>query len=192
MTIEGELPCPSCGRTLGDLSWHDSEGGTCRSCLKDFEFMGFPELGVKRPGATPKAVVLPEHATCFHHPENQAEVVCEGCGRFLCSVCAVNFGGRMICASCIKAGLETDTRSIKSRVLFDGIALSVALFPIIFWPATLVSAPVALGTAIYGWRQPPSLVSPGRAKLVFAALLALAQIAGWVALFMWLWLRKKH
>jgi len=192
MTIEGDLPCPQCGRTLGDLSWHDSEEGVCRSCLTEFEFMRFPELSAKRQGATPKAVVVPEHATCYHHPENQAEVVCAGCGRFLCSVCAVNFGGRVICAACIKAGLETDARSIKSRVLFDGVALSIAVLPILAWPVTLVSAPIALGTAIYGWRKPPSLVTPGRSKLVAAALVSLAEIAGWVALGMWLWLRKKH
>jgi hypothetical protein len=192
MTFGAELPCPKCGQVLDSLAWNDAGGGACRICRVRFEFMGFPALNFKRPEVVPKAVVLAEHATCFHHPENQAESVCEGCGRFLCSVCAINFGGRLLCPSCIKAGTRNDPGSIQSRAIYPGIALASAFLPLLVWPFTLVTAPVALGLVFVGWNKPQSLVQPGRSKLVIAAIIALAEIAGWVILFSFLWLRKKH
>jgi hypothetical protein len=192
MTIGAELPCPKCGLMLDSLAWHDANGGACRICRVRFEFIGFPALSFQRPGAVPKAVVLAEHATCFHHPENQAESVCEGCGRFLCSVCAIQFGGRILCPSCIKAGTKTDPGSIRSRALYPGIAMAVAVLPLLVWPVTLVSAPIALGIVYSGWRKPQSLVEPGRKKLIASGIIALGEIAGWVILFGSIWLRKKH
>src|ERR1035438_7980369 len=73
MTIGAELPCPSCGRLLDSLAWHDAESGSCRNCRVHFEFVGFPALNARPQRAVPKAVLVAEHATCFHHPENQAE-----------------------------------------------------------------------------------------------------------------------
>jgi hypothetical protein len=195
MTIGAELPCPKCGQILDSPSWRDANGGACRICRVRFDFVGFPALSFRRPDAVPKPVVLAEHATCFHHPENQAESVCEGCGRFLCSVCAINFGGRLLCPSCINAGTKNDPGSIRSRALYPGIALGVAVLPavsVFLIPFTIVTAPIALCIVVVGWNKPQSLVAPGRTKLVLAAVVALAEIAGWVIFFTSLWLKKKH
>ena len=193
MTIGAELPCPKCGRLLDPaLAWHDEETGACRECRTHFDFVGFPALRERHVGAVPKAVVLTEHATCYHHAENQAEAICEGCGRFLCSVCAIRFAGRLLCPGCIQAATKTDANSIGSRVLYEGIALALALLPLLVWPTSLVTAPRALATVIYGWRKPRSLVEGGRAKLVVAGLLAVLEIAGWVVLFLSMWLRRKR
>lgn len=192
MTIGAELPCPKCGQVLDSLAWQDASHGACRICRVRFDFMGFPALTFRRPEAVPKAVVLSEHATCYHHPENQAESVCEGCGRFLCPVCAISFAGRLLCPSCIKSGTQNDPGSIRSRALYPGIALAAAVAPLLVWPLTLVTAPVALVVVYSGWSKPQSLVEPGRSKLVVAAVVALLEIAAWVVLFTFLWLRKKH
>jgi B-box zinc finger protein len=192
MTIGAELPCPKCGQKLDSLAWHDAGHGSCRICRVPFDFVGFPALTFRRPDVAPKAVLVAEHATCFHHPENQAEFVCEGCGRFLCSVCAIKFGGKLLCPGCIKAGTRNDAGSIGSRTLYPGIAMSLAVLPLLAWPVTLVSAPTALGVVIAGWKKPRSLIEPGRGKMIAAAVIAVVEIAGWVALFAFLWLRKKH
>jgi hypothetical protein len=192
MTIGAELPCPKCGQRLDSLAWHDAQGGACRICRVPFDFMGFPALTFQRPKVVPKAVVLAEDATCFYHAENQAESVCEGCGRFLCSVCAIRFGGRLLCPSCIKAGTKSDPGSIPTRALYPGIALSVAVAALLVWPITFLTAPATLFVVYAGWRKPQSLVQPGRGKLVAAAIIAILEIAGWVTLFTFLWLRKKH
>ena len=143
-------------------------------------------------GAVPKAVVLTENATCYHHAENQAEAICEGCGRFLCSVCAIRFAGRLLCPGCIQAATKTDVNAVGSRVLYEGIALALALLPILVWPTTLVTAPLALGTVIHAWKKPRSLVQGGSTKLVLAGVLALVEIAAWVILFLTLWLKRKR
>jgi hypothetical protein len=192
MTIGAELPCPKCGQILDSLAWRDANGGACRICRVRFDFMGFPALTFERPGVVPKAVVVAEHATCFHHPENQAESVCQGCGRFLCSVCSIDYGGRLLCPSCIKAGTKTDPGSIRSRALYPGIAMAVAVLPLLIWPVTLVTAPAALCVVYSGWRKPQSLVQPGRTKLVLSGIIALVEIAVWVTFLTALWLRKKH
>jgi|CZKI01.1.fsa_nt_gi hypothetical protein len=192
MTIGAELPCPSCGRLLDSLAWHDAESGSCRNCRVHFEFVGFPALNARPQRAVPKAVLVAEHATCFHHPENQAEAVCEECGRFLCAVCAISFAGRLLCPECIRAATKNDINSVGSRVLYDGIALSLAALPLLMWPVTLVTAPVALGSVFVGWRKPRSLVGGGRLRFVAAGLIAVAEIVGWVFLFTFLWLRKKR
>jgi hypothetical protein len=193
MTIGAELPCPKCGRLLDPtLAWHDARSGACRECRVHFDFVGFPALHARSQGAVPKAVVLAEHATCYHHSENQAEAVCDGCGRFLCSVCAIPFAGRLLCPGCVKAATRTDVNSIGSRVLYEGIALGLAVLPLLVWPVTLIAAPVALGTVIYGWKKPRSLVEGGNTKLVVAGLIALAEIGAWAFLFVTLWLKRRR
>lgn len=185
------LPCPKCRRTLEAISWHSTERGRCWRCKEDFEFRGFPALTAARQRVVPQAVLVAEHATCFYHGQNQAEAVCESCGRFVCAVCAVDFGGRRVCPPCIAAVKTSDAQAVSQRTLFDGIALALAGLPILFWPLTVLTAPVALGVAIIGWRKPRSLVGGGRTKLVLAGLLALIQIGIWCVVLFALWTRKK-
>lgn len=173
------LPCPKCRRSLEPLSWHGTDRGSCWHCKTDFEFVAFPALTATRPKVVPQAVLVAEHATCFYHAENQAEAVCEGCGRFVCVVCAVDFNGQRVCPSCIAASRATDERAVSQRTLFGGIVLVLATLPVLLWPVTCVTAPLALGLAIYGWNKPGSLLGGGRVKLVIGSLFATAQICGW-------------
>lgn len=184
MSVAGPaLSCPSCRRTLDPLSWHDGHSGSCRRCQCDFEWVEFPAFRAERTVNRPQAAVVEADATCFFHAENQAESVCESCGRYLCAVCAVDFGGRKSCPSCIATTKQTSAQAADSRVLYDGIALSAALVPLLMWPVTLVTAPAALGMAIYGWKKPASLVRGKRPRLVIAIVLATLQIGGWCAVF---------
>jgi hypothetical protein len=183
------LPCFRCGRTFDSTSWIDANNCRCLHCREDFEFLPFPALVKTRAIAKPQAIAVADDSSCFFHAENQAEKVCDGCGRFLCNVCAIPFSGRIVCSSCVAAKKTGDTPLLTERALHDGIALSLALLPILFWPLTLLSAPTALGVAIYGWNKPRSLVRSGRSKLVLAMLLALLQIGGWIFLGVQLALR---
>lgn len=189
MTAGPALPCPSCRRTLEPISWHDEQRGSCWGCKTDFEFVQFPALSAKRPKVVPQAVLVAEHATCFFHAENQAETVCEGCGRLVCAVCAVDFGGRRVCPPCIAATNSDDVGAMSQRVLFDGIALGLAVIPLLFWPVTAVTGPLALVMVIYGWRKPRSVVGSGRSRMVLAGVIALAQVVGWGFLLAAIWTR---
>lgn len=179
------LPCPSCRKGLEPISWHDANLGRCWHCRKDFSFREFPARTAARRPVVARAVLESEEAACFYHSSNQAETVCESCGRFVCAVCGVDFGGRRICPPCIATVKETDAQAVTQRTLYDGIALALALLPILIWPITLVTAPVALGFVITGWRKPRSLVNSGRIKFICAGVLAVIQIAAWSYLLVW-------
>jgi hypothetical protein len=184
MTAAVALACPRCHCPLGADAWLDGESGICTRCLTAFEFVGFPALHAARTRVRPQAAVLAADSVCFFHGENRAESICDGCGRLLCPVCTVPFAGQKLCPVCIAGTRASSAPNLtRERVLYDGIALSLAGLPLLLWPFTLLTAPSALGFVIYGWKKPGSLVR-GRsvARLVCAAILAVLEIAGWVIL----------
>lgn len=138
-----------------------------------------------RPVATGKAaeaLVAAEDAGCFYHPQSRAQVPCDLCGRFLCALCDVELQGQHFCPACVTAGRKKkQIRHLDdSRVLYGGMACIIALLPlIIFWPLTMITGPIAVFLAIYGWRKPQSLTSKGRFSYVIALIFGLAQIAVW-------------
>jgi hypothetical protein len=180
MTRAQALPCPSCKRSFESFDWIDANHCRCRKCEVDYDFFPFPALVAEREVAKPQAVAVAEDSTCFFHTQNQAEKLCDSCGRFLCAVCAVPFTGKTLCPSCIAVSKKEDVQLIASRPLPGGVALGLALLPMILWPFTLLTAPVALYIAIRGWKKPLSLVNPGRGKLVLGGLIALIQIGVWI------------
>ncbi len=173
------LPCPACKRSYEAIDWIDANHCRCLRCREDFEFLPFPALVAKPEIARPQAVMVAEESSCFFHADNQAEKLCDDCGRFLCQVCAVPMAGRTLCPNCIAGSRRNDAQLVTSRTVPGGAALLLAVLPILMWPVTLLTAPVALYLAITGWKKPQSLVSPGRWKLVVAGLIASAQIVGW-------------
>ncbi len=187
--VAAALSCPNCGKTFGELDWHDGHSGSCRSCGTDFEAMIFPEQSRQRRFAKPQAVAVAEDSTCFFHAGNQAETICEGCGRFLCVVCAVPLAKGRFCPSCI-AGQKTAATVIPQRILFDSAALSLTLLPLLVWPLTFLTAPIALGLVVYGWNKPGSYIrGRSRGKQVLAGLLALAEMGAWAFVIVQLWVK---
>lgn len=181
------IPCPKCRKVFKAENWHRDGMPCCQRCSTVYELVDFPALyqsPENRPESTADA--LPEDASCFFHAQNRAEQVCEGCGRFLCPVCTVNFGGRKLCPSCIAQGQTKAPEAEQGRILWDGIALNLALLPpllVVTWMFSLITAPVALGIAIFGWNRPTSLVRGSRVRLVLAMVLATVQIGAWIYLF---------
>lgn len=183
MTRGQVLPCPSCKRSYEALDWIDANHCRCLKCQEDFDFFPFPALVATTEVAKPQAVAVAEDSTCFFHSVNQAEKVCDGCGRFLCAVCAVPFNGKTVCPNCIANSKKSDDASlVASRFLPGSTALALALVPMVVWPITLVTSPIALYFSISGWRKPQSLVRPGRWKHVVGGLIALLQVCGWIYL----------
>ncbi len=178
------LPCPKCKRVLGSDSWHDSASGKCRGCREDFEFFAFPALTAQPKRATAQTALEAEESVCFFHAGNRAEAVCDDCGRLICAVCSIGASGRKVCPSCISATKKAGAPTVvRERMLHDSTALGLTLLPLLVWPLTLVTAPLALGFTIYGWKKPSSLVrGRSRVKLIAAGIIAVVQIGAWVTL----------
>jgi hypothetical protein len=70
------------------------------------------------------------------------------------------------------------------RPLYDSMALSLSVLPMLIFPFTIITAPIAIYIAIRYWKRPGSILPRTRFRFVLAILIALAQIVGWVALLL--------
>jgi hypothetical protein len=165
----------------------------CPSCLESQRIFAFPALS--RPATASAALPALESndASCFYHPLKQAVVACDNCGRFLCALCDVEMAGSHRCPACLEIGkrkrkLETVENR---RILFDSIALTLSIVPLLMWPLTILTAPATLFVVIRYWRRPLSILPRTRIRFVFAFLVALAQLCGWALLVYFLFARAR-
>jgi hypothetical protein len=103
----------------------------------------------------------------------------------------VELHGQHLCPSCIESGRRKGTLTTfeNRRLLWDNIALSTAVLPVVtlfFWFLTIITAPAALLLAVMGWRKPGSLAPRTKIRFVIAIGFSLLVLAGWAALFYFL------
>ena len=180
-------PCPKCRTPLVGIEVGEGEG-VCGACSAPLGYVLFPALHRARPVARAVRSVDGD-ATCFFHTQNQAAAICDDCGRYLCEVCEVpaEDEGRL-CPPCVSGRRKRTPQKAAEVITYDSIALTTALLPMLVWPLTLVTAPIALTLAIIGLRKPRSLVRRGTTGLVTAIVLGGLQIGGWAALGVYWWL----
>jgi hypothetical protein len=176
MTATPTLPCPKCQLAL-DPAAFAAGAADCPACRSRLAVRLFPAF--TRP---PEAVSTAsgEHAqegeaVCFFHPEKRAATSCERCGRFLCALCDVPFGGKHLCPSCLDASKLPDL--VNRRVVWGHVALLVGLLPLVpfcwpFWFMALVTGPAAIFLALWKWKAPGSIVHGQRHGLALTAITA--------------------
>lgn len=191
LTIE----CMNCGTPLRPEDFQSSTLLLCPRCPAIQMAEIFPAFYRKPAPAQAGAPIMVEgESSCFYHPQKKAAVTCDGCGRFLCALCEVEYSGQHLCPACIEAGqtkkkiatLET------KRVLYDDIALSLAILPVITVYLTLFTAPAALYYSIRYWNSPRSILPRTRVRFMLAIVLALLQIGGWIALGCAIYLNRRN
>ena len=182
------LVCAHCSAALPQDRWNTTEV-VCPGCRAPVTALVFPAWFRKD---VPSAAAVAEEgdASCFYHSAKKAIVPCDQCGRFLCSLCQMEFQGQNWCPGCIEnnrfkrklPNLET------RRTLYDSLALQLVTWPAI-WPftgLTIFTAPVALFVAIRYWKAPSSIVARSRIRLYVALALAILEIAGWAWLVLFM------
>lgn len=179
------LQCPRCGNPWVPEKITSGESFPCQGCGAITIASLFPALTRPlRMGASGEEILTDSEASCFHHPDKRAATVCDECGRFLCTLCDIQFHDRHLCVSCIETGKRQDTMAIarKRTVLYDELALGLAVLPVLLvWP-TIVTAPATLVIVLRHWRKPPGIMPRHRGKSVAAFIVALLEIAAWLAL----------
>lgn len=178
------LACPNC-RTIQHSDTINTGSVTpCPKCgvaIRAEVFNAF--FRKSHPDTAPPDIAPQGQIECFYHPGKAAVVPCADCGRLLCPVCRVEMDGKSICMSCLQAG--RDKQKIialqNERVLYDGLAFTLAFWPIFIVFPTLVTAPAAIYFSIKHWRQPPGVLPKGWFKNIAALLLSLTQVAVWIA-----------
>jgi hypothetical protein len=183
------VPCARCDSPLP--LWELAAAGVaaCTTCGSRNTVRVFPALF-----AAPSAPAIPERAldgeaACFDHPSKRAVAACHRCGRFVCLLCSVEFGGQVWCPSCVAAG-KGQSQAVylePSRTLYDSISLAVPLLSLIVWPFTIVTGPGTLVFAAMTWKRPLSLVRTSRWRFVVAMVLGFALTAGWLWLLIYWW-----
>jgi hypothetical protein len=182
------LPCTGCGAALAAEAIAAARPVPCPGCGAPARVEVFPALFAPLgEGRAAEPLGADGEAGCFDHPGKKAVVPCDSCGRFLCSLCDLEYRGLHYCGRCLAAGgargrLET---LVTERMRYDRLALSLAALPpltLIFFYFTVLTAPAALYVAIRRFRTPGSLVHRSRWVMMLAAFLATAQIAAWALL----------
>ena len=176
------IQCPKCRAGLVEGIFNQPDFAPCPACGVPLLGEAFPALFRKAaagPGA--EAVMVEGESSCFYHPEKKAVLPCDGCGRFLCALCDCPLHGEHFCPSCLEAGAtKGKIKSLENqRTLYDSIALTLAIWPLIIIYFTVITAPMTLFVAIRYWNAPGSIVRRHKIRFVIAIIIALAEIALW-------------
>jgi hypothetical protein len=183
-----QLVCSHCNAPIPVEDWN-REHAFCTACRAPLSALVFPALfSTPDPASSGTAVMEAGEAGCFYHPLKRAVVPCDQCGRFLCSLCQVEFLGQNWCPRCIQARSQKGQLSQldASRTLYDNLALVLATFPVLLiWP-TIITAPMTLYLTARYWRAPSSILPRSKIRFYIAVLLAILQIALWAWLVFFL------
>lgn len=178
--------CTGCCNPLPGELYNSGKESLCGNCGARLGVEAFPALfrgtGPLKSG---EALSVENEASCFYHPHKKAAALCSACGRFLCTLCETDLAGRCLCPSCIDQGRANEgiEQLVTQRTLYDSLALSTAVLPLLFFPITAVTAPIAIFLAIRYWKRPGSILPRSKFRFVLAIIIALAQLAGWLAFF---------
>jgi hypothetical protein len=99
----------------------------------------------------------------------------------MCALCDCELHGEHYCPTCLEVGRKKGKiKSLENqRTLHDSIALSLAIFPLLIFYFTIITAPMALYVAIRYWNAPRSIIHRTKIRYVAAIILATLQLAGW-------------
>ena len=189
------IHCSGCGATLPDSIFNAPAPVKCERCGNELLVTVFPALARGHgPVDYGDSLQADSEASCFYHPEKRAVIACESCGRFLCSLCEIDMTDRKICPNCFELGRSREriTELIAKRTLYDRIALSLAVLPLLIFYLTVFTAPMAIYISIRHWRTPASIVGRTKVRFVLAILISLAEIGGWTVALPRFWKLMSH
>lgn len=176
------ITCPSCAAMVPVEHWNESEETTCRGCTERVVVRVYPAHGVGVGSSLPPKIEVEGDASCFYHAANRAHSACEGCGRFLCSLCDIDLDGRHLCPSCVERGVKVAKEGSleQSRTLYDSMALALTTWPwLTFW-GPLFTAPMALYVIVKHWKTPLSILRRSRFRFWLALVFAVVDLGVFV------------
>ena len=180
------IHCPKCRATLVNAGFNLGGFVPCPACATPLQVEVFPAMFRQQAKGTAGEFILTEgEASCFYHPKKKAVLPCEACGRFLCALCDCEHQGKHLCPSCLEAGrTKGKIKSLENtRTRYDNIALALALYPILIFYFTIITAPMALFVAIRYWKKPRGLTAHSNLRFIFAILVATLELGGWATFF---------
>ncbi|MBI2840771.1 MAG: hypothetical protein HYX75_20835 [Acidobacteria bacterium] len=178
------LDCIFCHVPLLPAFTAESLLAECPACHAPLTLAAFPALYHQQVvGEVGEPVVMDTESSCFYHPQKRAAVPCDDCGRFLCTLCEVVISDRHLCPACIEGSRKKgDLKDIESsRILYDNIALALAIWPMLIFYFTVVTAPIAVFVAIRYWKAPTSILKRTKLRFIAAIGIGVLQMVAWGA-----------
>ncbi len=181
------LTCPICQQDTLELQAASGRiSCDCNPAKARYGYYRFPAYDTAGKDY-PKAprTVGDNETCCYNHPGKAAVASCDECGIFACSLCLIENESEKICLNCFGRKTETGNslNNYSQRVLYDTIALALAILPVLLIYATLITAPIVIFMVIYYWKKHPcSLIPRTRIRFILAFILASAQIGLWIVL----------
>ncbi len=175
--------CGQCQSSLPESFYNQAGFLPCPHCETPVRALVFPAASRPMPqGVLGEDILTPDEAGCFYHPTKRAAISCEACGRFLCHLCDCAIGGQHLCPACLETGrTEGKLKALEtSQLRWDNIALALAIVPLLFFYATLITAPAAIYLAIRHFNAPGRIPPLSKLRFVIAVVLSLLQITGWL------------
>jgi len=184
MLEPGVLTCTKCRLPLPPELGAGFAPSHCPGCGSTLWVHVFPALHRRLDvGHRGESILVEGEASCFYHPEKRAAVPCSRCGRFLCQLCDVTLGEEHVCASCMHSGQTKGTlgKLQNQRLLWDSIALAVAIIPLLIVTPTIITAPIAIVLAAISLKKPTSILRRSRWRSWVALVIGLLTALGWLA-----------
>ena len=182
----GEITCTKCAAPLPVEQLNSPDFVSCPVCNRLLQVEVFPAL-LRGPvlGQAGERLGAENESACFYHSHKRAVIPCEACGRFLCALCDCELNGQHLCPVCLESGKKKGRlKSLQNhRTLYDNLALALAIFPLLIFYFTLITAPMALFLSIWHWKTPSSIIPRTKVRFVIAIILASLQIVGWIVAF---------
>jgi hypothetical protein len=176
-----EVSCTRCHTPISAEYYNSSDLIPCPSCHVPIRIDVFPAFyrGF-RPGIEGETLV-DDQASCFYHPQKKAVIPCDHCGRFLCALCDVEMGDKHLCPACLETGKKKGriVNLDRHRLLYDGTALRLALFPMFTVWLTIFTAPIAIYLSIRHWNSPMSVIGRTKVRFILAIVISGLQIVAW-------------
>ena len=174
-----------CHVCLAPLRWQaNGEPVRCHCGLEATIFI-YPALQRSFSTEAGEPIQTVGESACFAHPEKRAVAACQKCGRFVCGLCRIEWGDALLCPACVSAAERRTDLLVRSRMLYDTMALGIALLSVILLYLSLFTAPLAIWLGIKALRSPGSIVPRTKFRAWAAIVLASCEVVGWTWLIVY-------
>ena len=167
------IRCDRCGLPVDATAWNTGVFSKC-PCGAALYARTYPMLLSPLAGGRGGSDLSGEdQSCCFYHPQKQAVVACDTCGRFLCGLCDLAVGERHVCGQCFSRAMNesTDDQFCSRRPTHDQAALTLAIIPL--------TAPLGIYHAIRHHNSPGSVLGVRKGLMAAAAVVGFASTAFW-------------
>ncbi|MCI0606204.1 hypothetical protein L0156_24725 [bacterium] len=86
-----------------------------------------------------------------------------------------------LCPPCIESGKQKGRiKTLENRrTLYDSIALSLSILPLLIFYFTIITAPIAIYMVFRYWNAPTSILHRTKWRMVVALIFSASQLVGW-------------